>query len=83
VLVALLRPATTDKAFNESLEARCSCVTVQEASGGLTSVPTPWLLAGLRGSDSVIRMYATSADFAANRSMAARFGEEPRSRPEP
>ena len=42
----LLRPATVDKAVSESLEARCSCVTVQEASGGLTNVPTSWLLHG-------------------------------------
>jgi hypothetical protein len=83
VLVALLRPATTGDTVSESLEARCSCVTVQEASGGLTSVPTPWLLAGLRGSDSVIRMYATSADFAARRSMAARFKEQRGSPPQP
>jgi len=83
VLVALLRPATADNAASESMKARCSCVAVQEASGGLTSVPASWLLAGLRKSDSVIRMYASSADFAANRSMAARFGEEPRPGPEP
>jgi hypothetical protein len=83
VLVALLRPATVDDAVREALEARCSCVTVQQASGGLTGVPTSWLLTGLRRSDSVIRMYATSADFAANRSMAARYGEQPPPRPQP
>jgi len=83
VLVALLRPATTDRAFVQSLEARCSCEAVQEASGGLTSVPASWLLGGLRQSDAVIQMYATSADFAAHRSMAARFGEQRGSPPHP
>jgi hypothetical protein len=81
VLVALLRPATADAAVRESLNTRCSCVTVQEASGGLTAIPTSWLLAGLSKSDSIIRMYATSADFAARRSMDARFSEQARSRP--
>jgi hypothetical protein len=83
VLVALLRPATADNAAIRSLESRCSCMVVQEASGGLTDVPASWLVTGLRRSDSVIRMYATSADFAANRSMAARFGEPPPPRPQP
>jgi hypothetical protein len=75
VLVALLLPPTADKTAIASLKARCSCIAVQETSGGLTSVPSHWLLSGLSRTDSVIRMYATSADFAAGRSMAARFGE--------
>ena len=77
VLVAVLRPATVDKAVIESLE---SALFLRDRAGGLGGPhQCPDVLASHgtpKEADSVIRMYATSADFAANRSMAARFARK-------
>jgi hypothetical protein len=79
VLVALLVPSASDTATEDLLRARCHCVSLQETSGGLSDVRAHHLLSGLKKTDSVIRFYATSSDFAAGRTMTDRFAEQRRS----